>query len=83
MKKASKVVGDRIWTLTYTNNADGTIDIQNFDNEDGDGYMFFEQLERLEEVHETDGRVVDAVTINGHRVEVRNKQNVFTYRQPL
>lgn len=83
MKKASMVVGDRIWTLTYTDNADGTIDIQNFDNEDGDGYMFFETLDKLDNVIEIDDRVVDAVSINGQRFEVRNKENVFTYKKPL
>lgn len=82
MKKASIVVnGERVWTLTYTHNADGTIDIQNFDPEDGDGYMF-ESLDKLQAVHELEGRIVDAVTINGVRLEVRNKQGVFTYKQP-
>jgi hypothetical protein len=82
MKKACMVVGERIWTLTYTNNADGTVDIHNFDGEDSDGYMFFESLETLNNVHELEDRTVDAVVINGTRFDVRNKQNVFTYKQP-
>jgi hypothetical protein len=85
MKKASMVVGDRVWTLTYTNNIDGSITIQNFDNEDSDGYMFFEQLERLNSVNEdgTDQRIVESVTINGNVMDVKNKQNVYSYKQPL
>jgi hypothetical protein len=84
MKKACMRLIDAVWTMTYTiNDDDGSLTIQNFDREDNDGYMFAESLGVLNGLEEIDGRVVDRVTIDGVTYDVRNKQNVFTYKQPL
>jgi hypothetical protein len=86
MKKACMRLTDAVWTMTYTINADdGSLTIQNFDKEDNDGYMFAESLGVLNGLEELDGdvRIVDKVTIDGVTYDVRNKQNVFTYKQPL
>jgi hypothetical protein len=83
MKKATITVGETVWTMTYTHNRNGTITIQNFDSEDNDGYMFAEQFGKIESIVESEGRVAEAVIIDGDRFEVANRQNVFTYKQPL
>lgn len=83
MEKACIDVNGVIWTMTYTQNNDGTLTILNFDKEDNDGYMFKEQLHVLQKIEELDGRIVDKVTIDGNEYNVRNKQNVYTYKQPL
>lgn len=80
MKQACISVGANIWTLEYEDHNDGTITILNFDRGDG---MFAHQLPVLQSIQETDGRVADKVTINGTTYDVRNKQNVYSYKQPL
>ncbi len=83
MKKAAMIVGDRVWTMTIIHNPNGTVTIEDFNNEDGDGYMFYDQLDKLQSIQEEGDRVVQSVTINGTVFDVQNKQNVYTYRQAL
>jgi hypothetical protein len=83
MKKACINVGEVIWTMTYIDHEDGTLTIENFDKEDNDGYMFHKTLPVLESIQEIDDRVADKVTIDGKTFDVRNKENVFTYKKPL
>lgn len=83
MKKACIQVNNNVWTLTYTENKNGTISINNFDQGDNDGYMFRENLGILDYIKETEGRIVDKVSINGQEYDVDNKQNVYTYKLPL
>ena len=83
MQKACINVKGVIWTLTYIDHNDGTITIDNFDKEDNDGYMFHQTLPVLQQIHETDGRIADKVTIEGTTFDVRNKENVYTYKKPL
>ena len=82
MKKACLTKDGVVWTLTYTMNADKSVNIHNFDNQDNDGYMFAESLQTLDEI-KLEERVADKVVIDGETYEVRNKQDVFTYKQPL
>jgi hypothetical protein len=85
MKKACIQLSDSVWTLTYTENQDGSITIQNFDREDNDGYMFRNSLGVLQQVNENNDtdRIVESVQIDGVTYRVQNQQNVFTYKQPL
>jgi hypothetical protein len=83
MNKACINVGGVVWTMTYIDHGDKTITIENFDKEDNDGYMFSQTLPVLQSIQETGDRVADKVTINGETFDVRNKQNVYTYKQPL
>lgn len=82
MKKACLVKANDVWTLTYTVNADKSVNILNFDNQDNDGYMFREELDTLDEIKIKD-RIAEQVVINGETYEVANKQDVYTYKQPL
>lgn len=82
MKKACITVGEAVWTLTYTENKDGSVNILNFDSEDNDGYMFRETLGTLDFIKEEEGRVAVAVSIDGNEHVVSNPQHVFTYKQP-
>jgi hypothetical protein len=45
--------------------------------------MFHKTLPVLESIQEIDDRVADKVTIDGKTFDVRNKENVFTYKKPL
>ncbi len=83
MKKACICVGDYVWTMTYTTHPDNTVTVLNFDKEDNDGYMFPETLGRLDRVVEDAERVAQSVIIDGNEHDIRNKQNVYTYKQPL
>lgn len=72
-----------VWTMTYTTNNE-SIFIQDFQPEDNDGYMFFDQLNKLENIsEEPTNRVAKTVTINSTVYTVANPQSVFSYRQPL
>jgi hypothetical protein len=82
MKKACLTRADSVWTLTYKENPDGTVSILNLDNQDNDGYMFRESLETLDEI-KLEGKTATHVVINGVTYEVENKQDVYTYKQPL
>lgn len=85
MQKACISVGNAIWTMTYTDHNDGTITVLNFDKEDNDGYQFGASLPVLQNIQETGGsdRIADKATIAGTTYDIRNKQNVYTYKQPL
>ncbi len=83
MKKACMRLPDAVWTLTYIENQDGTVTILNFDKEDNDGYMFADTLSVLQSIKESEGRIAEEVTIDNRVFPIQNKQNVYTYKQPL
>ena len=83
MNKACMKLSDAIWTITYNINHDNTATIINFDREDNDGYMFFDSLDKLESITESEGRIAESITVNGVTYDVANKANIFTYKLPL
>lgn len=85
MQKACMIVQKDVWTLTYTDHGDGSITVENFDKSDNDGYMFRESLGKLESIKELPetNRFADTATINGTEYFIRNKQNIYSYKQPL
>ena len=82
MKKACLVRNGEVWTLTYTLSIDKLATIHNFDNQDNDGYMFREELSTLDEVKTSD-RIATHIVVDGETYEIVNKQDVYTYKQPL
>jgi hypothetical protein len=83
MKKACMRVGQAIWTMTYTIGTDSRLTIHDFSSDDNDGYMFESTLGKLQSIAELEGRVADRVTIDGTEYEVANKENLYSYKQPL
>lgn len=84
MKKAAMVVGTNVWTMTYEINKSGSLTILDFNPEDPDGYILPDtMIARLQSVSESEGRVAETVTIDNVVYDVENKQNIYTYRQPL
>lgn len=82
MKKAAMVVGSHVWTMTYEIK-DEKINILDFNKDDSEGYTHGQLLAHLQSIRESDGRIAESVTIDNVEYEVLNKQNIFTYKQPL
>lgn len=83
MNKACMKLPSAVWTITYVIHEDETVTIHNFDSQDNDGYMFAATLPELTALVEDSDRVVQSITIGDKTYNVRNKQNVFMYKQPL
>ena len=83
MKKACMRVDGNVWTLTYIDHPDMSIDIIDFNNEDNDGYIFGDNLPKLDRIVEDNNRVALEARIDGSDYRIRNQQNIFTYKLPL
>lgn len=77
-EKASNRLLDSVWTMTFRQVSDFSVEILAYSRDDDDGYKY-EHLMPSVFVMEDDDRNITHIEINGYMFAVENPKYIFSY----
>jgi|TARA_B110000208_G_scaffold99775_1_gene124516 hypothetical protein len=77
--KATQRLLDSVWTLTFIQKNEDSVEVLDFNRADADGYRYERRLPKLETL-EGPERVLEEVLIDGRLFIVANPAHIFSYK---